>query len=95
MTDNSKAEKLARAVDNVRSGGRSFNRGLAAQISAELRAQAARIEQLEAALTLIRDHRESCHYHDEDMGHALRDFDIEDVCIMEFAARAALKGDGQ
>ena len=48
MTGISKAEKLARAVDNVRSGGRSFDRQLAAQISKELRAQAARIAELEA-----------------------------------------------
>lgn len=48
MTDISKAEKLARAVDNFRSGGGSFDRKLAAQISKELRAQAARIAELEA-----------------------------------------------
>lgn len=42
-----KAEKLARAMDNVRSGGRDFNSQLAAQVSQELRAQAERIKELE------------------------------------------------
>ena len=36
-----KAEKLARAMDGVMSGGRSFNRQLAAQIRNELRASQA------------------------------------------------------
>jgi hypothetical protein len=44
-----KAEKLARAMDNVRSGGRDFNSQLAAQVSQELRAQAERIKTLESA----------------------------------------------
>lgn len=43
-----KAEKLSRAMDNVRSGGRDFNSQLAAQVSQELRAQAERIKELEA-----------------------------------------------
>jgi len=50
MTDISKAEKLARAMDNVRSGGRSFNGGLAAQVSHELRALAAERDTLRAQL---------------------------------------------
>ena len=136
MTGISKAEKLARAVDNVRSGGRSFDRQLAAQISKELRAQAARIAELEAqdarifsepmidalmsdverlkaengilrtekhadaedigallsALTEIRDWRKSCHDHDKDMGHDPREFDVEDLKMLEFRASAAIKG---
>ena len=53
------------------------------------------IERLRSALDLIATHRAKCHEHDEDMGHALRDFDIEDVRLMEFAARTALKGTDQ
>jgi len=48
MTDISKAEKLARAMDNVRSGGLSFNGGLAAQVSHELRGLAAERDALRA-----------------------------------------------
>jgi hypothetical protein len=52
----------------------------------------ARIEQLESALRLIATHRAKCHEHDDDMGHERRDFDVEDVILMEHAARIALKG---
>ena len=51
-----KAEKLARAMDNVRSGNRIFDRQLAAQVSNELRAQAKEIDRLTAALAEAEDH---------------------------------------
>ena len=50
-----KAEKLARAMDNVRSGNRIFDRQLAAQVSNELRAQAKEIERLTDALAEAED----------------------------------------
>lgn len=50
-----KAEKLARAMDNVRSGGRAFDRQLAAQVSIELRAQRQEIDRLIAALAEAED----------------------------------------
>lgn len=50
----------------------------------------ARIEQLEAALKLIANHRKECHEHDDDMGHPSRDFDGEDWRLVEYAARAAM-----
>lgn len=50
-----KAEKLARAMDNVRSGNRIFDRQLAAQVSNELRAQAKEIDRLTAALAEAED----------------------------------------
>lgn len=50
-----KAEKLARAMDNVRSGNRIFDRQLAAQVSNELRAQAREIDRLTAALAEAED----------------------------------------
>ena len=53
--------------------------------------QAAEIERLREALGLIANHRYCCHAHDDDMGHPLRAFDEEDVKIMEYAAKAALK----
>lgn len=48
------------------------------------------------ALEVIRDHRSSCHAYDEDAGHVRRDFDAEDVRLMEEQARIALEaiGDG-
>jgi len=134
MKELTKAEKLARATDNVRSGGRDFNSQLAAQVSQELRAQAERIKGLEgerdrqyqqnaeqivriaelesvngilrtekhadaeaigallSALTEIRDWRKSCHDHDKDMGHDPREFDVEDLKMVEFRASAAIKG---
>jgi hypothetical protein len=57
MKELTKAEKLARATDNVRSGGRDFNSQLAAQVSQELRAQAERIKELEATLVRHRADR--------------------------------------
>lgn len=83
------------------------------RIAATLRAQAARIAELEAdnailrtekhadaeaigallsALTEIRDWRKSCHDHDKDMGHDPREFDVEDLKMVEFRASAAIKG---
>jgi len=56
-----------------------------------------RIEELEAklakavgALDLIATHRKKCHEYDDDVGHERREFDVEDVIIMENAARAAV-----
>ncbi|MDO6587368.1 hypothetical protein Q4543_17790 [Salipiger sp. 1_MG-2023] len=46
---------------------------------------------LRRVLALIRDHREECHAHDDEMGHERREFDADDVRLMEYAARAALK----
>ncbi|MEO9537245.1 MAG: hypothetical protein ABJL49_05580 [Parasphingorhabdus sp.] len=134
MKELTKAEKLARATDNVRSGGRDFNSQLAAQVSQELRAQAERIKGLEgerdrqyqqnaeqivriaelesvngilrtekhadaeaigpllSALTEIRDWRKSCHEYDKENGHDLREFDVEDLKMMEICARAAIEG---
>ena len=51
-----------------------------------------RIAELEAALQTISTWRKDCHAYDADMGHELRDFDIEDVKMLEIVARAALKG---
>lgn len=50
-----------------------------------------RIEALEDALKLIQDHRKKCHEYDLDTGNELRDFDEEDIKIMEYCARAALE----
>ena len=52
----------------------------------------ARIDTLTEALGLIATHRARCHEYDDDMGHKLRDFDVEDVILIEQAARIALKG---
>ena len=52
--------------------------------------QAAEITRLRGALDLIARHRYDCHAYDDDMGHPLRDFDVEDVIIMEYVAKTAL-----
>jgi len=41
-------------------------------------------------LDLIATHRKKCHEYDDDVGHERREFDVEDVIIMENAARAAV-----
>ena len=61
------------------------------------------IEELEAklvkaveALEQIATHRKKCHEYDDDVGHERRTFDVEDMIIMEYAARttlAELKGE--
>ena len=51
---------------------------------------AAEITRLRGALDLIARYRYDCHAYDDDMGHPLRDFDVEDVRIMEYAAKTAL-----
>ena len=56
-----------------------------------MNAAAARITELENALRNIRDWRKSCREYDKDTGHDPRDFGEEDIRILEFAARAALK----
>jgi len=58
--------------------------------TATIAAQAAEIERLRGALDLIARHRYDCHAYDDDMGHPLREFDVEDVKIMECAAKTAL-----
>ena len=48
------------------------------------------------ALHLIATHRSNCHDYDDDIGEERREFDAEDVKLMEYAARVALaqmKGD--
>ena len=72
------------------------------EVTAELEQAEARIEELEAklakaveALEQIASHRKKCHEYDDDVGHERREFDVEDMIIMEYAARttlAALKG---
>ena len=64
-----------------------------------------RIEEPEAklakaveALEQIATHRKKCHEYDDDVGHERRTFDVEDMIIMEYAARttlAELKGQDQ
>ena len=56
-----------------------------------------RIEELEAqlakaveALEQIATHRKKCHEYDDDVGHERRTFDVEDMIIMEYAARTTL-----
>jgi hypothetical protein len=66
-------------------------------------AAADRIEELEAklekaveALEQIASYRKKCHEYDDDVGHERREFDVEDMIIMEYAARttlAELKGE--
>ena len=60
-------------------------------------AAADRIEELEAklakaveALEQIATHRKKCHEYDDDVGHERRTFDVEDMIIMEYAARTTL-----
>lgn len=50
-----------------------------------------RVAKLEAALRVIESHRRKCHEYDADVGDELRDFDEEDVRLMEWQARAALQ----
>jgi hypothetical protein len=52
--------------------------------------QVAEITRLRGALDLIARHRYRCHAYDDDVGHPLRDFDVEDVRIMEYVAKTAL-----
>ena len=56
-----------------------------------------RIVELEAklakaveALEQIASHRKKCHEYDDDVGHERREFDIEDMIIMEYAAQSTL-----
>ena len=58
----------------------------------EKHADAEAIGALLSALTEIRDWRKSCHDHDKDMGHDPREFDVEDLKMVEFRASAAIKG---
>lgn len=51
----------------------------------------ARVEELEGVLSIIANHRSECHSYDDDAGHQRRDFDAEDVRLMEYAAKSALK----
>ncbi len=47
------------------------------------------------ALEQIATHRKKCHEYDDDVGHERREFDVEDMIIMEYAActtLAELKG---
>ena len=54
-----------------------------------------RVAKLEVALRVIESHRRKCHEYDADVGDGLRDFDVDDVILMEWQARAALKeGEG-
>ena len=59
-------------------------------IDALLAEAADEIDRLREVLGLIAHHRRKCHDYDEDMGHDLRKFDVEDLRIMESAAHAAL-----
>jgi len=52
--------------------------------------QAAEITRLRDALGRIASHRHCCHAYDNDMGHPLRGFDVDDVRTMEYAAKTAL-----
>lgn len=58
--------------------------------NARIAEQDAKIASLVDALQNIATHREKCHAYDADMGHVPREFDIEDLKIFEYAARAAL-----
>ena len=53
--------------------------------------QAAEITRLRDALGRIASHRHCCHAYDNDMGHPLRGFDVDDVRTMEYAAKTALE----
>lgn len=107
MTDISKeaVERLAKTADVFASAMKAFQHHtkkhnedvrdtLRAQ-SAHIAAQDAKIAKLVEALRLISSHRRRCHEHDEDMGHDLREFDLEDLKLMEQAARSALASIGE
>lgn len=55
-----------------------------------LDARDATIAALVESLELIRDWRKSCHEYDEDIGDDPREFDVDDLILMEWSARAAL-----
>jgi len=52
---------------------------------------AVEIARLRRALDLFAKHRQRCHDWDDDTGRDRREFDLEDVKIMEHAATSALK----
>ena len=67
------------------------------QFKQRARQASARIEELEAqlakaveALEWCATHRKKCHEYDDDVGHERRTFDVEDMIIMEYAARTTL-----
>lgn len=84
MSDLTKAEKLARAMDNVRSGGRDFNSQLAAQVSQELRAQNERIAGLESWLQSALDWASWHRDHPRTINHNAILFDLR---AREFLAK--------
>ena len=63
----------------------------------DYKAASDRIEELQAklakaveALEQIASHRKKCHEYDDDVGHERREFSVEDMIIMEYAARTTL-----
>ena len=56
---------------------------------AQLLAEAKLAKAVEA-LEQIATHRKKCHEYDDDVGHERREFDVEDMIIMEYTARTTL-----
>ena len=66
---------------------------LASQLSAALEAQKAAEAKLAEALVALENiatHRKKCWDYDDDAGHQRREFDAEDVKIMEWQAKATI-----
>lgn len=60
-------------------------------LTADIERLQARVAELEEALRIIANHRQACRAYDDDAGHQPRVFDEEDVRLLEWQARAALK----
>ena len=60
------------------------------ELEAKLSKSEALLAKAVEALEQIATHRKKCHEYDDDVGHERRTFDVEDMIIMEYAARTTL-----
>ena len=60
------------------------------ELEAKLSKSEALLAKAVEALGEVATHRKKCHEYDDDVGHERRTFDVEDMIIMEYAARNAL-----
>ena len=61
------------------------------RLADDLIASEAKLAKAVEALEQIASHRKKCHEYDDDVGHERREFDVEDMIIMEYAARTTLE----
>jgi hypothetical protein len=78
---------------NAKTDGARRMQAIAVQMAAHILATEERLRAAEALARVAEtcaNHRKDCHAYDKDMGHPPRDFDEEDLRLIEYSLQSAL-----